>query len=124
MREITTHHNSPFTRDHIKVYAVDEPGSGGACHRYAVCLLDERGLVVGEIILDYQHGPLNEAGINGIADEGLLAVVADRLEAFALGEFSSVETKMALHHVKSAMEWMAFRQKERDLRGVAGRLEK
>lgn len=123
MREITTHHNSAFTRDHIRVMAKDEPGSGGACHDYVIGVWDAENFV-SEIELKYQHGPIKEVGVNGIADEALLAVIIDRLEAFSLGEFSSMETKNALMCAKQCLEWMSLRQRERAIRGVAGRLEK
>jgi len=127
MREIKTHQNSEFTRDHIRVYAVDEPGAGGACHEYQVDAVPTPGtqnFIALTTAINFQHGPLKETPVNGITDEALLAVVEDRLSAFCEGEFPSAETKEARDHIRLALEQLAKRQRDRSERGVAGKSEK
>lgn len=123
MREIHTHKTSDFARDHFDVIAVDELGSGGAHHEYLIRTKDKAGATVAELTLKYQHGPIAN-GVNGILDEALLAVVADRLKAFSEGEFRSRETSLAYTNVQQALLWMQERQRERASRGVQGKLEK
>lgn len=127
MRTIITHHTSSFARDHIEVLAVDEPGSGGAHHDYVINVYDSPAAnsaraLVQSVSLKYQHGPIKD-GVNGILDEALLAVVADRLGAFSQGEFRSRETALAHTKVQEAILWMQERQRERASRGVQGELK-
>lgn len=73
MREIKTHHTSDFARNHIEVFAIDEPGSGGGNHEYLIRVWDranphERQLVA-EVKLRYQHGPIKD-GVNGRSGSG------------------------------------------------------
>lgn len=125
MREIHTHQNSEFTRKHIRVFAVDDAGSGGACHEYQVHVVPDHNEPSSEVVtVKYQHGPIKEVGINGITDEALLAIVEDRLQAFSGGELPSRQGALARTHVQQALFWLRDRQEERARRGVAGKLEK
>lgn len=126
MREITTHVVNPVN-DKLKIMVCDDPGAGGANHLYAVDGADwsanpsmsfetPPGLVI-----PFQNGPINEAGINGVTQEVLLAIVADRLECFQAGPFACKENGKALADVLSAMDWLASRTRARMDRGVEGR---
>lgn len=114
MRQITSHIVNPVN-DKLKITVRDEPGAGGANHEYEIALPDGSGVRIG-----FQNGPINEHGVNGITQEALLAIVADRLEAFQAGPFACTENLNALAHVHDAMTWLQSRTKARMARGVEG----
>ena len=101
------------------VYALDEPGLGGASHEYAVAWEQEQG-VAGNVIV-FQKGPVKEAGVNGCFMEDLIALCIDRLEAFQRGNFACEENAMALNSLKSALFSLDVRTNDRQERGVEGR---
>lgn len=104
MREITSHIVNPVN-DRIKIHVVDEPGPGGANHEYDI-LIGNTGFT-----MRFQKGAINEHGVNGITQEVLLAIVADRLECFQAGPFASVYNATALEHVKAAQEALLSRKR-------------
>ncbi|MBR2897086.1 MAG: ABC transporter ATPase [Oscillospiraceae bacterium] len=109
-----------------QVYRADDPGAGGACHKYVVrqdkfCPHEE--VVVAEI--QFQHGPRGEEGsTNGVLDNDLLEIVRDRLKAFQQGEFATRENACALTHIEEALMWMNKRAEDRAERGVLGTNQK
>ena len=115
MRSIMDHKVSGLN-EHIEVNAMDAPGDGGANHLYEITL---NGSLV--CTVKFQKGPILEAGMNGITNEALLAVVIDRLRGFTKGQFSCKETEMALHHTEEALSWLRQRTLERINRGVEGK---
>lgn len=147
LREITTHKVNGCN-EAITITAMDEPGVGGAnCHyRLSVippeCWEEQQD---GSVVLDiektakqragcdlkFQNGPVS-AGINGITNEALLAVVIDRLRSFqngvpgddlhltAKGQFACRENALALTKLEEAMHWLNHRTRARESRGVEG----
>jgi len=73
-----------------------------------------------EVEISFQNGPINEAGVNGLTHEALLAVVADRLRCFQSSKFACKENACALTHVEEAMHWLQQRTIARMRRGVEG----
>jgi hypothetical protein len=132
MRHITTHQASPLDKD-ITLHVLDEPGHGGACHEYMVTgmripaplsehalnHLQSSGYCYG-VRIPFQNGPANEAGVNGVSNEVLLAIVADRLEGFQAGPYACEDNGVALAKIKSAMGDLQQRTKARLARGVEG----
>lgn len=117
-REIETHKVNGLNES-LRVRAVDKPGAGGACHQY--CIHVERdALDVLVWDLHFQEGPLQEAGVNGISNEALLAIVLDRLEGFQSGNYACDENANALEMVTQAMQWLRLRTENRAQRGVEG----
>jgi hypothetical protein len=114
-REITSHKVNP-ANDLLKILAVDEPGSGGANHRYNVVVPG----AAGRIEIDFQNGPIAEAGVNGLTHEALIAIVIDRLQAFQTGPFACRENALALTKLEEAMHWLHHRTRARMQRGVEG----
>lgn len=127
MREISDHKVNP-ANDRLTIQVHDEPGAGGANHLYAVygfhtlknpsadsTCRDETCLKV-----LFQNGPISEAGVNGVTQEVLLAIVADRLRSFQAGPYACEENQNALDHVEAAQRWLHERTKERLHRGVEG----
>jgi hypothetical protein len=113
-RELTSHKVNP-ANDVLKVSALDGPGPGGASHDYEIAMPDGSG-----VRLAFQNGPINEAGVNGITHEALLAILIDRMEGFQAGSFASIYNAEALSHLTSAQEALQRRTKERMARGVEG----
>lgn len=122
MRTIEDHKVNP-ANDRIEIVVADEPGPGGANHEYLVNLPDpsksagERGR---QFQIVFQNGPINENGVNGITQEVLLAIVADRLRSFQAGKFACRENALALTKIEEAMQWLHSRTRARMNRGVEG----
>lgn len=118
MREITTHKVNGLN-EVLKIEAEDEPGAGGANHRYSITptVGNARG-----VLIEFQKGPI-QSYPNGLSNEALLAVVLDRLEGFQTGPFACEENGVALAHVRDAMQVLHKRTQERTARGVEGTLK-
>jgi len=122
MRELHDHKINPVN-DVIKIAVLDEPGAGGANHHYMVSLPSASGGpdgVKGIWDIQFQNGPIAEAGINGLTQEVLLAIVADRLRSFQAGKFSCRENALALTKIEEAQHWLHARTLARMRRGVEG----
>ena len=130
MRELTSHRINECNGS-LTIKAVDQPGSGGANHRYDITGFDNtnnpsnvpadgfqahyfRTCVV------FQNGPIKEVGVNGITNEALLAIVEDRLAGFQSGPYACPENAAALGSVRDAMLFLAKRTAAREARGVEG----
>lgn len=109
----------------IKIETTDEPGAGGANHRYQILFQGPAGWEK-SCMIQFQKGPLDEVTNipNGITNEVLLAIVTHRLQSFQKGEFSCRENALAITKLEEAMHWLKHRTYERSLRGVEGTLKK
>ena len=126
MRELTSHKVN-YLNDVLKIEVVDQPGQGNACHEYRVCIDEtkyrpEAGWVAQNI--SFQNGPIQEAGVNGVSNEALLAIVEDRLLGFQSGQFACRENAVALTKIQEAMMWLQKRTLDRVRRGVEGTNQK
>ncbi|AVH40619.1 hypothetical protein [Agrobacterium tumefaciens] len=126
MRTINDHKVNP-ANDKIEIRVTDEPGAGGANHVYEVWLPDtvvdgpSGGHIHGpEAIIRFQNGPINENGINGLTQEVLLAILADRLRSFQSGPYACRENALALTKIEEAQHWLHSRTLARMQRGVEG----
>jgi len=132
MRTINDHKVNP-ANDRLTVTVADEPGAGGASHRYEITGFDlstnpsaydpEYGQPASaghKATIHFQNGPINEAGVNGLTQEVLLAIVADRLRSFQAGQFACRENAIALTKIEEAMQWLHSRTIKRMQRGVEG----
>src|ERR1700722_6492975 len=99
-REIRDHIVNPVN-DRIGIYVMDEPGAGGAHHHYHV---DVDGVPLNSMDVYFQNGPISEEGVNGVTQEVLLAIVADRLRSFQAGQFACAENAEALMSVVRALD--------------------
>ena len=132
MREITTHQvpGDQFSQE-LKIKVIDEPGSGGANHRYEITGINTNNNLSqndSDIYVDtkrsvilFQNGPVPANGLNGVTQEVLLAITADRLESFQNGLFASDDNAEALIHVLAAIECLQRRTINRISRGVEGK---
>lgn len=118
MRELAGHRVNE-ANEQIQITATDDPGSGGANHRYEI--------KVGEhsvVMLDFQNGPIKEVGVNGVTQEALLEICADRLRSFQSGQYACRENALALTKLEEAQLWLQKRTLDRLRRGVEGTHEK
>jgi len=136
MKEITSHRPG-LLGDKLKIVARGEPGPGGAHLRYHITTVETPPPIGGGMSaadlekaqsmlkavhdIEFQSGNPAEC-VNGISNEALLAIVADRLEGFAKGPFSTPDTFSALNHVNSALSHLHCRTAERAARGVEGQV--
>ncbi len=123
MKQLTSHKVNECNGSLI-VQAVDEPGSGGAHHKYAISGFLRRNDAGTDddtsVQICFQNGPIKEVGVNGITNESLLAIVRDRLEGFQTGPYKCRENELALVKIEEAQHWLAHRTREREQRGVEG----
>ena len=101
----------------LVVCAMDEPGAGGANHRYEVRTRE------GTTCINFQNGPVKESGPNGLTNEVLLAIVADRLQSFQAGPCACKENDEAANAVQAALNVLESRSQRRIDAGVEGTSE-
>jgi len=127
MRTIEDHKINP-ANDTLQIAVTDTPGAGGANHRYEVTGMDMSRNAsqftsdeeAAKLVILFQNGPIPQNGVNGITQEVLLAIVADRLRSFQQGPFASRYNALALTHIEDAQNWLNRRTLERMRRGVEG----
>lgn len=129
MREIHDHKVNE-ANETLTIKVTDEPGAGGANHLYEVTGYDPSknpslvnypgSTIAWPLTIPFQNGPIKESGVNGVTQEVLLAIVADRLRSFQAGPYSTKENAVALTHVETAQLWLQKRTQDRLRRGVEG----
>jgi len=119
VREIDDHKVNP-ANDKLIIEVLDEPGAGGANHVYQVRGYHNKDADETATVIRFQNGPINEAGVNGLTQEVLLSIVADRLRSFQAGPFSCRENALALTKIEEAQHWLQQRTLARMRRGVEG----
>lgn len=117
MRELTAHKVNDCN-DELKIEVMDEPGSGGAHHKYMCSFPNTK--VDNHCLIAFQNGPIKEVGTNGLTHEALLTIVADRLECFQNGPYKCNDNAEALAAINLAQEILQWRTKARLARGVEG----
>jgi hypothetical protein len=70
--------------------------------------------------INFQDGPINEVGVNGVMNEDLLTMAVVRLEAFQASPFKCDENQEALEYINKALEALNRRTQNRIERGVEG----
>jgi hypothetical protein len=70
--------------------------------------------------VDFQEGPIKEAGVNGVMNEDLIAMVICRLEGFQNSPFRCRENAVAITKLEEALMWLRKRTNDREARGVEG----
>lgn len=126
-RTLTEHIVNPCN-DKLVITVTDEPGEGGANHNYLITgfKTDEEPemALYDKTTIRFQNGPIADRGINGITQEVLLAIVADRLRSFQKGPYCCKANACALTHIEEAQHWLQQRTIERMHRGVEGTHQK
>ena len=94
----------------------DYIGPGKAHHYYSI--RDKEGSEFLRVM--FQDGHILTAGVNGVMDENLLAIVVDRLRGFQSGPYACRENALALTKLEESLMWLRERTREREARGVEG----
>ena len=118
-REISTHRGASGVDRALTIQVLDAPGDGGANHIYRV--LATSG-TYNEVLctIRFQKGGAQDAGINGITNEALLAIVLDRISCFQQGPYNCPENEVARAKIGDALHWLHERTRKRAERGVEG----
>lgn len=105
-----------LTSKYTKVYH-EEDFQFNAPHQFEV-----RAVESGDVIatVHFQEGSIKEAGVNGVNNEDLIAMVICRLEHFNQSDFSCHENSMAITKLEEALLWLRKRTMGREQRGVEG----
>lgn len=123
-REIDSHRINP-ANDKLRITVTDEPGAGGANHAYRITgFLIPGTQSQDDIVIRFQNGAISEAGVNGLTQEVLLAIIVDRLQCFQRGQFACRENAIALTHLETGLLWLQKRTLDRIARGVEGTQQK
>ncbi len=133
MRELMSHKVNGLN-EALRIEVLDEPGQGNACHRYSIrppfknpvenYPAENSKMSRAACDINFQNGPIQETGVNGISGEALLAIVEDRLLGFQSGQYACRENAIALTKIQEAMMWLQKRTRDRVSRGVEGTNQK
>lgn len=110
------HEVNNFNRDHVSIEA---EGIGDPMNRATKYLIKPSNGGK-HTALKFQDGPVTEAGVNGITDEALLAIVLHRLECFQRGAYRCRENAIVITKLEECLMWLRARTEERERRGVEG----
>ena len=70
--------------------------------------------------IHFQEGPIKEAGVNGVHNEDLIAMVICRLDYFQNSPFECDYNAEAIMHLEAALMALRKRTLEREARNVEG----
>jgi len=126
--KVITAHEVPGAASNLTITVGDEPGSGGANHRYDISgfntetnASEYEGSAQLVLSVLFQNGPIPQHGNNGVTLEALLGLAAHRLQGFQAGPFASQDNEDALFHITSALEALQRRTRDRLARQVEGK---
>jgi hypothetical protein len=105
LRDIRTHETDNLNKN-ISILILDDPDPvSRASHCYSVAIPGKQSTLI-----RFQHGdPAIE--INGLTNEALLAIMADRLNAFQTGPYACAENAEMLRHIEGALSACGARAK-------------
>lgn len=120
MRTLTDHKLTGLN-DALDILVLDNPGQGNACHNYRIIAPDPNKPGTSTFLdIEFQNGPINEYGVNGISGEALLTIQIDRLRCFQAGPYACRENALALTALEESLMWLQKRTRDRLARGVEG----
>lgn len=104
---------------YTRVIAADEK-EFNANHFYTVETTDASKPIqlLGQV--QFQKGPIKEAGVNGVMNEDLIAMVIDRLNSFQESQFKCRENAIAITKLEETLLWLGKRTMDREHRNVEG----
>ena len=94
------------SKKHTRVVCLDEPGQGGACHKYEVQPVYTQTPEYNYTKVYFQNGAVKEHGVNGCHNEDLIAIVIDRLQHFQNGDYKCRENAIAITKLEEALLWL------------------
>lgn len=128
-KQITDHFINSFNRSFVEIEPIDAPSYSGAHHEYRIVLRqsvetsEQEDTEVLTLEIKFQKGSVRDAGVNGITDEALLAILIDRLKGWQGGPFNTSENETVKVHLETALLWLMKRSSNRLQRGVEGTLQ-
>ena len=72
------------------------------------------------IDITFQHGPIQEVGVNGAHIEDVIDLLVARLREFNEGPTRCRENSLAITHLEEAKNWLVSRTLKRVEQGVEG----
>ena len=75
----------------------------------------------GYMTIQFQLGPIQEAGVNGVQIPDVIDVLVDRLQGFQKGDYSCRENALAITKLEEASLWLGKRTSDRVKAGTEGR---
>jgi hypothetical protein len=124
MRAITQHQVEGHETS-LAINVTDEIGAGNANHRYELSIpnahTNKSGYGGTTLSILFQNGTIPDNGVNGVTQEALLVIAADRLNSFQNGPFACDDNAEALEHIVSAINCLHRRTKNRIAAGTEGK---
>lgn len=117
MRKLIDHQFNGLNNAIDVVARDDRKTEGGAPAWYQV--MYGEGTTFKYVNLQFQMGDPATAGVNGISNEALLAVVLDRLRCFQAGAYPCRENALAITKIEEAMMWLHSRVRRLERERVA-----
>lgn len=133
MREIFDHKDTTSASKALFVMAVDDDSPTNLSHHYEIgpfngkanpAAVDALSGDQEKLAIFFQNGPIKDAGVNGVTEAALLAVVMDRLRSHQAGPWPCRENALAITKIEEALMWIGARTADRVKRGVEGKNEK
>lgn len=100
----------------------------GACYRTDIVQKSLRavhrdGTLPNEFVdITWQHGPIEEAGVNGAGVEDLIDIAIERLRELNEGAMRCRENSLAITALEEARNWLTLRTMSRIRQFVEGRM--
>lgn len=111
--------NELITQNYTKIIIKDEK-SYNANHLYSVNRVSDNEELCE---IHFQQGPIKETGVNGVANEDLIAIVINRLESFQGSAYNCEENAKAINLLQETLMVLRSRTNKRVIRGVEGTSE-
>jgi hypothetical protein len=115
-KEYSRLYNNLIMHDFTKIYE-DYGYKYGSPHHFKIMTRDEQ---VDLAEIHFQEGPIKSAGVNGVMNEDLIAIILRRLYCFQRTEYACKENEMAIQKLEEAMMWINKRTLDRKARKVEG----
>lgn len=108
--------NGLVTQKYTEIYE-EKDYSYNAPHLFTVNKVEDGEELVR---ISFQNGPIKEAGVNGVNNEDLIAMVIRRLEGFQNSDFACKENEKAIEKLQESLMWLRKRTMDREARNVEG----
>ena len=106
-----------LTEKYTKIYHEDEI-TNNAPHHFVVLSAETDPVELA--VIDFQEGPIKEAGVNGVANEDLIVMALIRLQSFQNSPFACKENAMAITKLEETLLWLRKRTMGREQQGIEG----
>lgn len=108
--------NEHVTQNYTKIEHEDD-FKFNAPHHFKIKKVENDEIVT---VIDMQEGPIKENGVNGCANEDLIAIVLQRLYSFQNSEYSCIENENAIKSLEETLKHLRSRTNKRIAEGTEG----